>query len=77
MTVGPVRQYLGIAYTEPLLESRYPIWDGNLIKDLLLRKNCMPSHKDIYLIVAKYLERPGEVARGRTCIIITKDDMVV
>lgn len=64
-------------YIESLPRISLPFLGPGLHRGFTVEGDSMPPHEDGDVIVARYIEKLGEVVVGRTYIIITKNDGIV
>lgn len=74
---GYMNGYSDPEYIESLPRISLPFLGPGLHRGFTVDGDSMPPHEDGDIIVAKYIERLGEVINGRTYIIMTKSDGIV
>ncbi|RUT70270.1 LexA family transcriptional regulator [Flavobacterium cupreum] len=74
---GYMNGYSDPEYIESLPRISLPFLGPGLHRGFTVDGDSMPPHEDGDVIVAKYIEKLGEVVDGRTYIIMTKNDGIV
>lgn len=74
---GYMNGYSDPEYIESLPRISLPFLGPGLHRGFTVDGDSMPPHEDGDVIIAKYVEKLGEVVDGRTYIIITKNDGIV